>query len=60
MPTKNDKSKTTNQENTKKTGNKSSKSEGADVANSVPSSKASDKAKGMDSKRRGDTETFNL
>ncbi len=60
MPTKNDKNKSTNQENTKKTSNKSSKSAGADVVNSVPSSKVSDKAKGMDSKRRADTETFNL
>ena len=59
MPTKNDKSKTNTSTNTKSSGTKTSKSS-AGVSNAVPSTKARDKVKDMDSKRRGDTETFNL
>ena len=58
MPTGN-KNKTTNSGNTKNSGNKNSK-QGAGLANTVPTAKARDRAKDMDSKRRGDTETFNL
>ena len=59
MPTKNDKSKTSGSANTKNSANKSSKS-GVGLANSMPSSRATDKAKAMDNKRRGDAETFKL
>jgi hypothetical protein len=59
MPTKNDKSNTKNSSNTKSSGTKNSKSS-ASVSNAVPSTTARDKVKNMDTKRRGDTETFNL
>ena len=59
MPTKNDKSNTNPPNKTKSSGTKNSKSS-AGVSNAVPSTKARDKVKDMDSKRRGDTETFNL
>ena len=58
MPTTNNKNKTTNA-GTKNAGKKNSKT-GAGLTNTVPSAKARDRAKDMDSKRRGDTESFNI
>ena len=49
----------TNPGNTKNSGKKNSKS-GTGVANVTPTVKARDRAKDIDNKRRGDTETFNL
>ena len=43
----------------KKTVDKNSKS-GVGLINVVPTAKARDRAKEMDSKRRGDTESFNI
>ena len=58
MPTVN-KNKTSNSGNNKKPGNKNAKS-GVGVANVTPTAKARDRVKDMDSKRRGDSDTFNL
>ncbi len=60
MPTKNDKSKTTNSGNSKAAGNKNSKSD-AGLANSIPSvPKANERAKTKDFNRRGDAESNEL
>ena len=58
MPTTNNKNKSKNA-GTKNAGTKNSKT-GAGLTNVVPSVKARDRAKDMDSKRRGDTESFNI
>jgi hypothetical protein len=49
----------TNQGNTKNSGNKNQKA-GIGLTNATPTVKARDRAKDMDNKRRGDTETFNI
>ena len=59
MPTGNNKNKRTNAGTTKKTGNKNSKS-GVGLLNVVPTAKARDRVKDMDSKRRSDTQSFNI
>ena len=59
MPTTTNKNKTTTRSGAKNTGTKNSKS-GAGVANAVHTPTARERAKDMDSKRRGDTETFNI